>query len=234
MAAAADLFTGVCCAGCGTPGIRLCLACRVALTPRTRPCAPDPCPAALLEPTIVTPWCSATYEGVSRRVLLQFKERGRDGLADVLSTLLAAAVAAAITDAPGREAWTIVPMTSRRPTVRERGYDGVLLLSRLAARRLRRAGHDVRVTRALRYRRVVADQAGLGATDRQRNLSGALGSAIGRWPRGTGVIVVDDIVTTGATLAEAVGALRATGADVVGAAVVAATPRHLPKRVAAG
>ena len=225
LAAAADLLTGTRCAGCGAPGVALCGACRTQLEARPRPCLPDPCPAPLLEPSPVTPWCAAVYDGVVRSVLLQFKERGRDRLASALSELLAAAVAAAMANAPGYRAWTIVPMTSRRSTVRERGYDGVLLLSRLAARRLRRAGHDVRVTRALRYRRAVVDQAGLGATERQYNLEGALGSAIGRWPRDRGVVVADDIVTTGATLGEAVAALRTAGAGVAGAAVVAATPR---------
>lgn len=204
------------------------------MLPYPRPCLPDPCPAALLEPTSVTLWCAASYHGLVRRVLLEFKERGRDRLTDVLSASLAAAIAATITDAGARPAWTIVPMTSRRATVRVRGYDGVLLLSRMAARSLRRSGHDVRVTRALRYRRAVADQAGLGAAERRQNLSGALRSAVTRWPEARGVIVVDDIVTTGATLASAVSALRAAGADVSGAAVVAATPRQLPKRFAAG
>lgn len=212
----------------------LCPGCVAALRPHPRPCTPDPCPVPLLEPTTVTPWCAAAYDGAVRRVLLQFKERGRDGLADDLSSLLLAACEAAIAARPDTRTWTLVPMTSRRSAVRERGYDGVLLLSRAVARRLRRAGHDVRVTRALRYRRVVADQAGLGAAERRTNLSGALRSAVGRWPRGHGVLVVDDIVTTGATLAGAVEALRASGAEVVGAAVVAATPRHLPKRAAAG
>lgn len=168
-------------------------------------------------------------------MLLQFKERGRDRLAGALAELLVAAVAGAIDAAGGRpRTWTLVPMTSRRSAVRERGYDGVLLLSRMAARRLRRSGYDVRVTRALRYRRLVADQSGLGAAQRQENLSGALSSAIARWSHRRSVIVVDDIITTGATLAEAVGALRAVGAPVAGAAVLAATPRALPKRSAAG
>ncbi|MDN5854788.1 MAG: ComF family protein [Actinomycetia bacterium] len=225
VAAATDLFTGTRCAGCGAPGVALCGLCRAQLEPHPRPCLPDPCPAPLLDPSPVTPWCAATYQGAVRRVLLQFKERGRDGLASALSELLAEATTAAMANAPGYRAWTIVPMTSRRSTVRDRGYDAVLLLARLTARRLRHAGHDVRVTRALRYRRAVADQAGLGAAERQQNLAGALRSAIGRWPQGRGVVVVDDIVTTGATLGEAVGALRTAGAGVAGAAVVAATPR---------
>jgi predicted amidophosphoribosyltransferase len=70
----------------------------------------------------------------------------------------------------------------------------------------------------------VADQADLTAADRAANLSGALRARFDL--RGSRVIVVDDVITTGATLAEAARALRAAGADVRAAAVVAATARR--------
>jgi predicted amidophosphoribosyltransferase len=77
---------------------------------------------------------------------------------------------------------------------------------------------------ALEHRRRVADQAGLSAADRAANLSGALQARFDL--RGLRVIVVDDVVTTGATLAEAARALRAAGAEVTAAAVIAATARR--------
>jgi predicted amidophosphoribosyltransferase len=81
----------------------------------------------------------------------------------------------------------------------------------------------------LRLDRVVRDSAGLGRRERERNLRGALRA---RAPTATAgarrVVVVDDIVTTGATLREAVRALRSAGWDVAGAAVVAGTPRPSP------
>jgi predicted amidophosphoribosyltransferase len=76
----------------------------------------------------------------------------------------------------------------------------------------------------LTHRRRVADQAGLTATARAANLSGALHTRLDM--RGHRVIVVDDVITTGATLAEAVRALRAAGAEVPACAVIAATERH--------
>jgi predicted amidophosphoribosyltransferase len=79
--------------------------------------------------------------------------------------------------------------------------------------------------------RSVADQAGLDTSGRARNLAGAL--AARRCADGLRVVVVDDVVTTGATLAEATRALRAAGAEVLGAAVVAATVRRRPGRRAA-
>jgi predicted amidophosphoribosyltransferase len=67
-------------------------------------------------------------------------------------------------------------------------------------------------------------QKGLGIAERARNLDGVF--ALARPVGGVRVLVVDDVVTTGATLAAAAGVLRAGGADVVGAAVLAATPRR--------
>lgn len=233
-AAAGDLMIGMCCAGCAAPGLSLCDACRDALTPRPRRCLPDPCPGGLLVPEPVTPWCAASYAGVTRRVLIEFKENRRDGLAERLAALLEAAVRAAMAQPSRPSGWTLVPMASRRAAVRARGYDAVLLLTRLAASRLRRGGHDVIVTRSLRHRRSVADQAGLSSRQRMLNLDGALRSVVRNWPGERRVIVVDDVITTGATLSAAVRALRAAGAEVRCAAVVAATPKMLPptRRVA--
>ncbi|WP_225991356.1 ComF family protein [Actinomadura montaniterrae] len=94
----------------------------------------------------------------------------------------------------------------------------------VAVRRLRAGGVPVVAVGGLRQCRRVADQAGLGARARRDNLSGAL-EAVGRAAlAGRRVVLVDDVITTGASLAEAARALRAAGADVVAAATVAATP----------
>jgi predicted amidophosphoribosyltransferase len=93
---------------------------------------------------------------------------------------------------------------------------------------LRRAGVPVRVVPVLRGARGLADQAGLDAAARAANLAGALRLVHGgeRLVAGRAVVVVDDVVTTGATLAECGRCLRAAGAVVVGAATVAATSRR--------
>lgn len=82
----------------------------------------------------------------------------------------------------------------------------------------------------LRQRRRVVDQAGLGAPARAANLAGALQVAPALEGRlhGRRLVVVDDVVTTGASIIETVRALSRAGAVVVGAVTVAATPRHRP------
>jgi len=177
-------------------------------------------------------------------MLILYKERARGDLARPLGMALARAVAEAlggaataattlVTTAPATPATTmtapppllLVPMPSTRSAVRRRGVDTTAHLARSAAKSFRAAtGTPIRTVPALRHTRRVADQAGLDRAERAANLAGALRVA-GRWRRevaGAEVVLVDDIVTTGATLAEAARAVRAGGATVVGAAAVAA------------
>ena len=124
-------------------------------------------------------------------------------------------------------------MPSRRATVRQRGHDPLLRMTTVAADVAATAPAGARaeplpVASLLRHRRRVADQAGLGAAERAATLADALEVHPRRLVevRGRTVVVVDDVLTTGATLAEATRALTAAGAHVVGAAVVAATTRR--------
>lgn len=89
---------------------------------------------------------------------------------------------------------------------------------------LRRDGMAVECVRALAQVRRVADQSGLSADERMRNLAGALIAA--PLVRGRQVVLVDDVITTGASLVEAARAVEAAGGVVLAAATVAATPRR--------
>jgi predicted amidophosphoribosyltransferase len=130
-------------------------------------------------------------------------------------------------DAAGRPV-LLVPAPSSRRARRTRGHDPARDLALRCARGLRRRGLDVRVVPALAQVRRVQDQAGLGAADRQHNLRGALAVLPG-WAAhlaGRECVVVDDVVTTGATLLDCARALDGAGARVSAAATVASTRRR--------
>ncbi|MFC9299398.1 ComF family protein [Streptomyces sp. NPDC057011] len=220
----AGLVLPVDCAGCGAARVVLCAGCRAALSGagavRARPSARvSGLPAV---------YAAAPYEGAVRAVLLAHKERGALPLAGALGAALAGAVrAAGAGRGTGEREVALVPVPSARRQVRARGHDPARRIALAAAGRLRRAGVPARVAPVLRLRRAVADQAGLGAGERRENLAGALGVCRGgaRLTDGAVIVLVDDLVTTGATLAEAARAVRAAGLGQgeLRAAVVAAT-----------
>ena len=200
------------CAGCAEPGRTLCARCAREL--RRPAFAHRPCPAPAGLPDLTA---AAAYDGVVRSVLLAHKERGRVGLAGPLGRALAEAVRL---HGPGA---VLVPVPSAASAVRARGHDHARRVAAQAGRQL-----GVRTAAVLVQSRAVDDQSGLDAGERRANLSGALTAR--RPVPGLDVVVVDDLVTTGATLAEAARALHAAGARVRGAAVVAATLRWSQRR----
>ncbi len=208
------------CAGCGAARTVLCPECRAALlgggARRVRPW-PEP-------PGLPPVYASAVFADRARAVLLAHKERGALGLAGPLGVALASAVRAAggARAAPG--VLHLVPVPSGAAARARRGHDPVRRMARAAAARLRAEGVPVRVWCVLRHRRAVADQAGLGAAGRLENLRDALTVRRGRSALSGAVVLVDDLITTGATLAEAARAVRESASPVLGAAVVASVP----------
>jgi len=220
LAAAADLLLGAVCAGCGTAWWGVCPDCRGLLRVRAPYAAvPDPCPAAF--PPTVT---SSPYDPILRGMIVAHKEHQALALTPLLADRLALSVATLIGPGwPGDAPVVLVPVPSAARVVRQRGFDATLAMTRLAARRLR-VRHPVSVQSALEQRAGVRDQAGLDAQARRSNLSGGFRLRSGL-PRGP-VVLTDDLVTTGSTLAEAARVLRASGVQVIGAATVAATERR--------
>lgn len=217
---AADLLIGACCAGCGGPALLLCRSCGTAMRPQPVLGTPS---RELDVPSVA----GGTNTGILRRVVVTWKEQGVTRLTGVLDHHLAAAVVPHAT--PGRPV-VLVPVPTSRRSRRERGCDLVDELSRAAARRLRQAGVEAVVRQGLTHAHETRDQAGLGAEARWANLEGAFrstGTLRGaRAGTGADIVVVDDILTTGATVTEALRALCAAGHRPVGVAVVATTPRH--------
>ncbi|MCK8438872.1 ComF family protein [Streptomyces sp. D2-8] len=207
------------CGGCGVPRTVLCARCRAVLSGaavhRVRP-VPEP-------PGLPAVHAAARYADEVRAALLAHKERGALALAGPLGVALAGAVRAALqgtSAAAGAEAaWSrggrapvlLVPVPSGRRAVRARGHDPARRIALAAASELRRGGLPARVAGVLRQRRAVADQSGLNSRQRRDNLTGALAVAPGgaRVLSGGPVVLVDDVMTTGASLAEAARAVRA-------------------------
>jgi predicted amidophosphoribosyltransferase len=162
---------------------------------------------------------------VLRQLVSAYKDDGRRDLRPVLAELLAQSMAVA---GSGRSV-VVVPMPSSRAAVRRRGDDPVGGLVAAAAAQI--AGAP-RVLSVLRPRRRLADQSTLGHRERAANLAGAYAVRNGGAAelQGLAVVLVDDVVTTGATLAEAARVVRAKGGLVVGAATLAATQRRASGR----
>lgn len=186
----------------------LCRRCAAALAGPPFRASPTPRP-----PGLPSTWTAAAYDVPVRDLVVGHKERGRFDLSAPLGDALATAAA------PARPEVLVWVPTARRAS-HTRGYDHARRLAVRAAARL-----GVPAVCALTVARRVADQAGLGADQRAANLAGAfcpLPGASGAL-RGRRVVVVDDVMTTGSSLAEAARALRCADIDVVGAAVVAAS-----------
>jgi predicted amidophosphoribosyltransferase len=231
--ALAELALPVVCAACGAPDLAVCWPCRTGVEEALfdagpARCTPSPGPAGLPEVT-----ATGRYAGPLARLVASYKDDGRRDLAPVLGGLLGRAVATSLAGSP--EALRVlarrdgpvllVPVPSSGRARRLRGDCPLLALAHEALCGFSRT--EVAVDDVLVVRRRVADQAGLGAGARRANLDHALTVRHqGRPLAGRPCLVVDDVVTTGATLAEAARALRAGGLLVVGAATICATQRR--------
>lgn len=202
------------CVGCGREGPPICQSCGSALDARRASPAGVPIglPGELPEPLLQLEWC-AQFRGATRDALHAIKYAGEQRLAEPLGRAVARRwVAAGV----GAEMVTNVPVHADRE--RRRGYDQAALIARAAARGLQLPYEPV-----LRRARATIAQFDLDRRDRARNVRGAFvvdprraADVDGRW-----VLLVDDVVTTGATLAAAAMALLDAGALAVSAITVA-------------
>jgi predicted amidophosphoribosyltransferase len=222
-----DLVVGSECVGCARPGRMLCEPCRAGLPTGPRICWPQPTP-----PGLVTPWSVADYDGAVRAMVVGHKDRGQFAFRRVLASLLAVSVRAAVAAHDGPVA--LVPVPSRPGSSRRRGYDPMGTLARLVVASLRAEAYDVSLAPLLVSSRRVVDQAGLSAGERSRNLAGSMScpspgvARLARRRARARVLICDDVLTTGATAAEAGRALRAVGLEPVALATIAATRRRNP------
>jgi ComF family protein len=204
------------CLVCGCwPAAPVCAACLAAFAPEPGRwhAVPAPLAACVAAVDYAYPW---------DRLIARFKFQQQPGLADTLAALWSRSVAAlALADACD---W-IVPVPLSRSRLAERGYNQAWELIRAFVRR-RPALAAKAWPRALQRRDGRADQHRLTRRERLHNLRGAFEAGAAARPalRGRHVLLVDDVLTTGSTLASAAEALHHAGAARVSALVVAATP----------
>jgi predicted amidophosphoribosyltransferase len=233
VAALLDLCVPATCGGCRSPLLRagaagLCSVCVGELSGQPRRAASSRPPRGL--PPV---YAVGAYEGGVRGALVMHKEENRLDLTRFLGDALGRAAIAAIVAAPRSATGPVVlvPVPTTADALRRRGYDPMARLGRYATAVTRRAGVPAEYLSALRHQRAVADQADLTRAERAVNVAGALRvrPVCARLVAGRAVVLLDDVMTTGATLAEAARAVREGGAVTMGAGVVAAT--RLRRRV---
>jgi ComF family protein len=210
-----DLALPATCVGCGREGAPICAACRPALAVRDGAPAGAPIglPSDVPEPLLQLEWC-APFGGLVRRALHDLKYAGERRLAEPLG--------AAIADrwrrtGAGGDLIVHVPVHADR--ARERGYDQAETLARVVGREL-----GLPHVAALERGRATVAQFQLGRDRRAANVAGAFrpaGPAAASAVAGRWIILVDDVVTTGATLAACAEVLLDSGAIAVSAVTVA-------------
>jgi predicted amidophosphoribosyltransferase len=215
----ADLVLPTSCAGCGAERVTLrrgvCTACVTAveaLAPRDA--RPNPAPPGL-------PWSFAlgVYAEPLSTLIVAYKDRGRHGLAGPLGALLARVVIEAAGDQPV----LLVPIPDSPKAARERHGDHMARLAKACTRTLRAGGRDVRWAYPLIG---LAKQDSLHLDAAARAAAAGFGTRTRRLPADRMVVLVDDVITTGATLAAGAQALQRAGVAVGACATLAATARR--------
>ena len=206
-----DLVLPLHCGGCAAPATRWCETCAAALRPE------DDAPH-LISPRIdpgVPVFALGRYAGPRRNAIVELKEHGRTDLVGPLAHAVAVGIHRLLTWGILDTPLTLVPAPTRRSSARKRGGDPVARLAATAT-----AAHPgIDVSPILRMRLGVRDSVGLDSAARERNVAGRI-RLVKPAPQAE-VLLVDDIVTTGATAAESVRVLRAAGAPVAGVLAIA-------------
>jgi len=175
-----------------------------------------------IEPPFARAAAYGSYESGLRELIHLLKFDGVRPAANVLGRMLAEAIT---TLEPGFPAETIavVPVPLHRTRFHQRGFNQAELIARLAIK-LKHAQNQFRLCRGvLQRKRETASQIGLTSHQRRANLRGAFAVAQPELIKGREVLVIDDVLTTGATVSECARVLRRAGATKVWVATVART-----------
>jgi predicted amidophosphoribosyltransferase len=203
-----DLVLPLECGGCGVPGTRWCPTCT-----RTLAVLAD-------EPMMITPRLDpglpvlslGRYAGPRRAAIIAVKEHGRTDLVAPLATAVGAGVSRLVAWGIVEVPLTLVPAPTRGTAARRRGGDPVTAIARTAA------VPGTAVVVALRMRAFTRDSVGLSPGQRQQNIAGRV--RLRKDVRGE-VLLIDDVVTTGATACESVRVLQTAGVRVAAILAIA-------------
>ncbi|WP_062516027.1 ComF family protein [Demequina gelatinilytica] len=215
----ARLVVPVACPGCREPDVRWCEACEAPWWERPLRCESGAPRLSAMEPPFAV-WSIAPLDGPVHGAIAAWKDSGRRDLGSLLVPAMeraAHALVPALRDVAATV--TVVPCPARAAHTRRRGVDVPAVLARAAAAGLARGGVEATVRAVLRPAR----GSSRGAGDRGRWRAGPPRPTRAAWrdPRPTAALLVDDVLTTGATLARATQALAASPLVPVAALVLA-------------
>ncbi|MDO4908645.1 MAG: ComF family protein [Corynebacterium sp.] len=186
------------CGGCGKAGFELCPECMILLRKAPHqlfPTVDTRCPLYALGP----------YSGPWRNLILDIKIRRRYDLFPYAGALLKAGVEYLTSGNFLEENWAVVSAPTSDRSRKKRGCDIVTEIGKFAG---------LEPIMVVKHTGQVADSEGLGPAERRKNLRGGI-QVISDPPKR--VLLIDDVITTGATIAATADVLRAHGSHVIGA-----------------
>ncbi len=222
------LIVPLTCVGCDAPDTVLCDNCLVHLTPRI----------ATIPDSELPVYHATVYDGSNRNVIARWKEHGREDASDPIRALAKLSGRDLAKHLPFTEyspRVIVVPMPSSRTATRERGFVPAEIIADGLTQGLRHvvdAPLSVQlIPCGLTVTADKTDQSGLGRTTRRKNIRGKMRATdrLVTAARNADVIILaDDVVTTGATLAEAARVLHPRKGTLVAGFALVATPRAKP------
>lgn len=206
-----DVVLSRACVFCGRPGLVVCDECRSTIPT-----------AAQQREFHHELWFGAAYETVVREMINAHKDHGARSLTSDLGLLLARAVWAAAMSSSHSRPVVLVPIPAHRSSLRKRGRDTVMEIALRAAQEVTTRGMPCQV-QSLLFRETETHR-NAGRTIRERREIAGTFSVRNISVMPTRVLLIDDIVTTGATVNEGVRALQCAGIGVDAIACIASTP----------